>query len=225
MDAQVEHLAHHLQRLAGLLVEVDLRGCASRMISRPLAGLRRRYRCCTLIGGTLAKPAAGARGRLGHRILIFHGYLLSARAPRSTTHALRGRWWASATRWTCSARIATPASALRRRRRGSGAGRVRVRAPREPVRRTAYRPEIGAAAGIRRGSVRGDRSACLRALQRRGDRALHRRQRGRRARAGGALQPDVALANHLDGPAILARALAHGVPYAVKVQGSAWSTR
>ncbi len=36
------------------------------------------------------------------------------------------------------------------------------------------------------------------------------------------VQPDVALANHLVmGPAILARALAHRVPYAVKVHGSA----
>ena len=38
----------------------------------------------------------------------------------------------------------------------------------------------------------------------------------------GRVQPDVALANHLVmGPAILARALAHRVPYAVKVHGSA----
>ncbi len=102
-------------------------------------------------------------------------------------------------------------------------GELRVRTLREPVRCTAYRPEIG---GLLPVYVEDPYEGIeARAFARCSEAEIERyidanvaavRELVRR------VQPDVALANHLVmGPAILARALAHRVPYAVKVHGSA----
>jgi glycosyltransferase involved in cell wall biosynthesis len=102
-------------------------------------------------------------------------------------------------------------------------GTLRVRALREPVRCTAYRPDIG---GLLPVYVM-DRYEGIQARpfaecsEEEVDRYLAANVRAAREVAE-LVQPDLALANHLVmGPVILARALAGRVPYAVKVHGSA----
>jgi glycosyltransferase involved in cell wall biosynthesis len=103
-------------------------------------------------------------------------------------------------------------------------GRLRVRVLREPVRLTVYRPDLGGLLpvyvadryeGVEARTFSRCSDAEVSAYVERNVAAV--REVARRTR------PDVALANHLVmGPAILARALAGlGVPYAVKVHGSA----
>ena len=98
-----------------------------------------------------------------------------------------------------------------------------MRALREPVRCTAYRPEIG---GLLPVYVEDPYEGIeARAFARCSEEEIERYIDANVAAVRELVervQPDVALANHLVmGPAILARALAHHVPYAVKVHGSA----
>ncbi len=102
-------------------------------------------------------------------------------------------------------------------------GRLQVRALREPVRCTAYRPEVG---GLLPVYVEDPYEGIeARAFARCSEAEVERYIEANVAAVRELVervQPDVALANHLVmGPAILARALAHHVPYAVKVHGSA----
>ena len=102
-------------------------------------------------------------------------------------------------------------------------GELRVRTLREPVRCTAYRPEIG---GLLPVYVEDPYEGIeARAFARCGEAEIERYIDANVAAVRelvGRVQPDLALANHLVmGPAILARALARDVPYAVKVHGSA----
>jgi glycosyltransferase involved in cell wall biosynthesis len=102
-------------------------------------------------------------------------------------------------------------------------GQLGVRVLREPVRCTAYRPEIG---GLLPVYVEDPYEG----IEARAFARCSEEEIGHYIDANVAavrelaerVQPDVALANHVVmGPAILARALAHEVPYAVKVHGSA----
>jgi glycosyltransferase involved in cell wall biosynthesis len=102
-------------------------------------------------------------------------------------------------------------------------GELRVRTLREPVRCTAYRPEIG---GLLPVYVEDPYEGIeARAFARCSEAEIERYLDANVAAVRELVervQPDVALANHLVmGPAILARALARRVPYAVKVHGSA----
>ncbi len=102
-------------------------------------------------------------------------------------------------------------------------GELRVRALREPVRCTAYRPEIG---GLLPVYVEDPYEGIeARVFARCSEAEIERYIDANVAAVRELVQrvrPDVALANHLVmGPVILARALAHHVPYAVKVHGSA----
>ncbi len=102
-------------------------------------------------------------------------------------------------------------------------GELRVRTLREPVRCTAYRPAIG---GLLPVYVEDPYEGIeARTFARCSEAEIERYIDANVAAVRelvGRVQPDVALANHLVmGPAILARALAHHVPYAVKVHGSA----
>ncbi len=102
-------------------------------------------------------------------------------------------------------------------------GRLRVRALREPVRCTAYRPEIGGLLPVYvEDPYEGiEARAFARCSEEEIERYIDANVAAVRELAG-RVRPDIALANHLVmGPAILARALAHDVPYAVKVHGSA----
>jgi glycosyltransferase involved in cell wall biosynthesis len=102
-------------------------------------------------------------------------------------------------------------------------GELRVRTLREPVRCTVYRPELGGLLPVYvedpyEGVEARTFARCSEAEIERYIDANVGAVRELVAR----VRPDVALANHLVmGPAILARALAHRVPYAVKVHGSA----
>ncbi len=102
-------------------------------------------------------------------------------------------------------------------------GQLDVRVLREPVRCTAYRPEIG---GLLPVYVEDPYEGIeARAFARcSGEEIEHYTDANVAAvrELVERVQPDVALANHVVmGPAILARALAREVPYAVKVHGSA----
>jgi glycosyltransferase involved in cell wall biosynthesis len=102
-------------------------------------------------------------------------------------------------------------------------GRLRVRALREPVRCTLYRPEIGALLPVYvEDPYEGiEARAFARCSEAEIEHYIEANVAAVRELVG-LVKPDVALANHLVmGPAILARALAHRVPYAVKVHGSA----
>ncbi len=102
-------------------------------------------------------------------------------------------------------------------------GQLQVRALREPVRCTVYRPKIG---GLLPVYVEDPYEGIeARAFARCSEEEIERYIEANVAAVRelvGRVKPDVALANHVVmGPAILARALAHRVPYAVKVHGSA----
>ncbi len=158
------------------------------------------------------------------RVLIFHGYLLSgtgsniynarlARALVALGHEVH---------LLCQDRHPERQSFV-----DAGGdwkqGELRMRTLREPVRCTAYRPEIG---GLLPVYVEDPYEGIEARIFARCSEAEIERYIDANVSAVrelvGLVQPDVALANHLVmGPAILARALAHRVPYAVKVHGSA----
>jgi glycosyltransferase involved in cell wall biosynthesis len=158
------------------------------------------------------------------RILVFHGYLLGGTGSNVYNARLA----------EALVRLGHEVHLLTQERHpeehpfvdAAGAwvqGALRVRALREPVRCTVYRPDIGKLLPV----YVQDRYEGLeaRTFARCSSEDLARyveanvaavREVTARAR------PDVALANHLVmGPAILARALPDAVPYAVKVHGSA----
>ncbi|MGI8585728.1 MAG: glycosyltransferase, partial [Thermoleophilaceae bacterium] len=102
-------------------------------------------------------------------------------------------------------------------------GRLRVRTLREPVSCTAYRPDIGGVLPVYvADEYEGLTAVPLPDLD---GEAIERYLAANAAAVddvAARMQPEAALANHLVmGPAILARALAGRVPYAVKVHGSA----
>ncbi len=102
-------------------------------------------------------------------------------------------------------------------------GRLRVRTLREPVRCTAYRPDIGGVLPVYvADEYEGFSAVPLPDLD---DEAIERYLTANAAAVddvAARVEPEAALANHLVmGPAVLARALASRVPYAVKVHGSA----
>ncbi|MDE3069527.1 MAG: glycosyltransferase family 4 protein [Acidobacteriota bacterium] len=158
------------------------------------------------------------------RVLIFHGYLLSGTGSNVYTARL------------CEALVALghEVHLLSQDRRAAGrpfvdavgewgSDGLTVRTVREPVRLTAYRPEIGPLLPVyvadryegveartflacTDGEVERYLAANVRAVREVCER----------------VDPEVALANHLVmGPVILSRALGGTVPYAVKIHGSA----
>jgi glycosyltransferase involved in cell wall biosynthesis len=158
------------------------------------------------------------------RVLVFHGYLL--RGTGSNVYNAR----------LCAAlaRSGHTVDLLSQERRPHEldfvdavgtweGGQARVEVLREPVRVTAWRPDIGGVLpvyvldryeGLQARTFLDCTDAEVEAYVAANVTAI--RDVGARA------APDVALANHLVmGPAIVARALGGGVPYAVKVHGSA----
>jgi glycosyltransferase involved in cell wall biosynthesis len=158
------------------------------------------------------------------RILVFHGYLL--RGTGSNVYNAR--------LVAALARRGATVDLLSQERRAHeldfvdavgtwAGGEPRVEVLREPVRVTAWRPDIGDLLPV----YVADRYEGVRAVpfleceDEEIDRYLDANVAAVRAVAARA-RPDAALANHLVmGPAILARALGTEVPYAVKVHGSA----
>src|SRR5512132_2798430 len=158
------------------------------------------------------------------RVLVFHGYLL--RGTGSNVY--------NASLCAALARSGHSVDLLSQERRPHEldfvdavgtweAGRARVEVLREPVRVTAWRPDIGGllpvyVADRYEGIEARSYLECSDAQIERYLAANVAAVRDVAARA----RPDAALANHLvAGPAILARALGDDVPYAVKVHGSA----
>jgi glycosyltransferase involved in cell wall biosynthesis len=158
------------------------------------------------------------------RVLVFHGYLLRgtgsniynaslARALASLGHEVH---------LLCQDAHAAELSFIDAVGRWHG-GELRVEAVREPPRCTAYLPDIGGVLPV----YVADRYEGFDAVPfgQLDDPAIERyveanvsavRQVAER------VEPDLALANHaVMGPAILARALGAGTPYAVKIHGSA----
>src|SRR5215208_1936153 len=198
-------------------------GSPSRMTSRPVDGARRRN-LCRFIAANRSR-GHGAYPGTAMRILTFHGYLLGgtgsnvynaalaealARAGHEV-HLLSQERDPLAHAWVDAAGDWDGGElAVRTRREG---GRARI---------TVYRPDI---AGLLPVYV-ADRYDGIEARpfqdlsEAEVDRYLDRNVAAVREVAE-RVRPDVALANHLVmGPAILARAL-DGVPYAIKVHGSA----
>ena len=176
---------------------------------------------------SLAGEAFSLRCARRVRVLIFHGYLLRGTGSNVYNAAL-GEAFVRAgheVHLLCQDRDAARA-AVGRRGRGLGLrGRSRLDVRRDPPRATVYRPDLGGLLpGLRRRPLRGRRGAAVPGPDRRRGRAPTSSATSPRSREVVArARPDVALANHLVmGPLILARALAGtGVPYAVKVHGSA----
>ncbi|MBV9212540.1 MAG: glycosyltransferase family 4 protein [Actinobacteria bacterium] len=158
------------------------------------------------------------------RILIFHGYLLRGTGSNvynaSLVRALVDM--GHEVHLLCQDRDAGELPFVDAVGRFDGAG-LSVEASREPVRCTAYLPDIGRTLPV----YVADRYEGFEAVPfaELDDEALDRYldanvEAARRVAREAA--PDVALANHLiAGPAVLARAIGGRVPYAVKVHGSA----
>jgi len=159
------------------------------------------------------------------RILIFHGYLLSGTGSNVYNANLAA----------ALVELGHEVHVLAQERRSFelsfvdavgdwDAGALQVRTLREPVRCTVYRPDIGPVLPVyvadRYDGIEARPFADLTAAEL--DRYLAANVAAVRAVVAVAT-PEVALANHIVmGPAILARGLAGtGIPYAVKVHGSA----
>ena len=192
------------------------------MTSRPVDGVRRRYLC-----RFIAANLAGAPARTLHRARAHPGLpRLPARRDRLQRLQRRARRGARArgSRGPPALPGPRPARArLGRRRRRLGRRRAGAETRREPARATVYRPDIGGLLPV----YVADRYDGIEArpfpelTDAELDRYLERNVAAVREVAE-RVRPDVALANHLVmGPAILARALEVGVPYAVKIHGSA----
>ncbi len=158
------------------------------------------------------------------RILVFHGYLLSGTGSNVYTANL-----------AAALRRAGHEVHLFSQDRDPGRldfvdavgtwrdGRLTVQTLREPVRCTAYRPEIGAVLPVYvPDSYAGVDAKPFPDLgEQELDRYLDANVQAVRAVAE-RVAPDIAMANHLVmGPVILARGLAGSVPYAVVIHGSA----
>ena len=159
------------------------------------------------------------------RVLIFHGYLLGGTGSNVYNAALAEALVRAGheVHLLCQDRDPFAQEWVDAAGDWDG-GELEVRARREPVRATVYRPDI---AGLLPVYV-ADRYDGVEARPfhelsgEELDRYLERNVAAVREVAG-RVRPDVALANHLVmGPVVLARALVgSGVPYAVKVHGSA----
>ena len=176
-----------------------------------------------------AQPSKGSGGKRvpsrSVRILIFHGYLLGGTGSNVYNAALAEALVRAGHEVHLLCQDRDPLRArLGRRRRRLGLRRAGgARAPRAGAGHGLPPRHRRPAAALRRRPLRGDRGAAVPGAQRRGGRPLRgaqrgRRARGRRARAArrGARQPP------RDGsrrPGARARGL--GVPYAVKIHGSA----
>ena len=158
------------------------------------------------------------------RILIFHGYLLRGTGSNiynaSLVRALVRL--GHEVHLLCQDRHADQLDFVDAVASWSG-GQMELRTLREPVRCTAYRPDIGGVLPV----YVADRYEGFRAVPfpELDDEALERYLDANVAAVREVAEravPDVALANHLVmGPAIVARAVGGRVPYAVKVHGSA----
>ena len=158
------------------------------------------------------------------RFLIFHGYLLRGTGSNVYNASLA----------RALVRLGQEVHLLCQDRRagelpfvdavgGWSGGELRVEELRQPVRCTAYLPDIGRVLPVYVEDEYEDFDA--RAYPRLSDAELDRYLEanvGAVRDVAGRASPEAALANHLVmGPAILARGLGGGVPYAVKVHGSA----
>jgi glycosyltransferase involved in cell wall biosynthesis len=158
------------------------------------------------------------------RVLIFHGYLLAGTGSNIYNARLARALVALGHEVHLLCQDRHPERQLFVDASGDWEqGELRVRTLREPVRCTAYRPELG---GLLPVYVEDPYEGIEARIFARCSEAEIERYIDANVAAVRELvarvQPDVALANHLVmGPAILARALAYNVPYAVKVHGSA----
>ena len=158
------------------------------------------------------------------RILVFHGYLLGGTGSNVYNARLAAALVAlgNEVHLLCQERHPEAHAFVDAAGDWEG-GRLSVRAMREPVRCTVYRPDIGSllpvyVADRYEGVEARTFAACsdseLLAYVQANVEAVRE--------VAARVKPQLALANHLVmGPAILARALAGEVPYAVKVHGSA----
>ena len=158
------------------------------------------------------------------RILVFHGYLLGGTGSNVYNARLAAALVAlgNEVHLLCQERHPEAHAFVDAAGDWEG-GRLSVRAMRDPVRCTVYRPDIGSllpvyVADRYEGVEARTFAACsdseLLAYVQANVEAVRE--------VAARVKPQLALANHLVmGPAILARALAGEVPYAVKVHGSA----
>ena len=156
------------------------------------------------------------------RVLVFHGYLLSGTGSNVYNAELAAAFKRAGheVHLLCQDRDPLALDWVDAAGDWDG-GSLAVTVKREPARATVYRPDIG-------GLLRSTSPTPTRASRRGRSRTSARTRwsatssaTSRRCGRSRTREADVALANHLVmGPAILARAL-EGVPYAVKVHGSA----
>ena len=159
------------------------------------------------------------------RVLIFHGYLLSGTGSNVYNAALAEAFVRAGheVHLLCQDRDPLALEWVDAAGDWDG-GALELRTRREPARATVYRPDIGGLLPL----YVADRYEGIEArpfpeLSEEEIEAYVRRNVEAVREVAEAVRPDVALANHLVmGPVVLARALGGlGVPYAVKVHGSA----
>jgi glycosyltransferase involved in cell wall biosynthesis len=159
------------------------------------------------------------------RTLIFHGYLLRGTGSNiyNTSLARALKKLGHEVHLLCQDAAAGELDFVDAVGRWGSGGELELETLREPVRCTAYLPDIGGVLPVYvQDDYEGFRAVRFADMQ---DDELER-YLDANVRAvkdvAERVEPDVALANHLVmGPAILARAIGDSVPYAVKVHGSA----
>src|SRR3954447_18938186 len=173
----------------------------------------------------LAILPGGQPGYAPVRTLIFHGYLLRGTGSNiyNTSLARALVKLGHEVHLLCQDAGAGELDFVDAVGRGNADGELEVETLRDPVRCTAYLPDIhGVLPVYVQDEYEGFRAVRFAEMT---DDELERYLEANVAavkEVAGRVQPDVALANHLMmGPAILARAIVGQVPYAVKVHGSA----
>jgi glycosyltransferase involved in cell wall biosynthesis len=159
------------------------------------------------------------------RILVFHGYLLAGTGSNVYNAQLSRAFVRAGHEVHLLSQDRAPERLAFVDAHGDwdSGGTLKLRTSRDPVRCTAYRPNIGGLLPVyvhdRYDSV--EAKTFLECSDEEVEEYVARNVAAVREVAG-RVRPDIALANHLVmGPAILARALGDTVPYAVKIHGSA----
>jgi glycosyltransferase involved in cell wall biosynthesis len=198
--------------------------------SRPVDGVRKRYSWRELIGEEPSN-GPGARGTEGDvtlaavRVLIFHGYLLHGTGSNVYNAELGQAFVRAGHELHLLCQDRAPLELPWVDATGDwDAGALELTARRQPPRATVYRPDLGGLLPVYVADrYEGVEARPFQDLSEAEVSAYVERNAAAVAEVVARARPDVALANHLVmGPLILARALAGtGVPYAVKIHGSA----
>src|SRR5690349_16669970 len=193
------------------------------MTSRPVDGARRRY-LCRFIAANRSRGSGAYPAPLLMRILVFHGYLLGGTGSNVYNAALAEALARAGHEVHLLSQDRDPFAHPWADAAGDwDDGSLRVEARRTPPRVTVYRPQIDLLPVYVADRYEGVEARPFPELDDAEIEDYLARNVAAVREVVALAAPDAALANHLVmGPVVLARALAGtGIPYAVKIHGSA----